>query len=243
MRVIITAATVAEWMPSFLELDPLYSGESQRLKVQFHQSGVGMLASAVSITRMVYEDKPDLIIQAGIAGCFDTNQALGNVVVIADELVGDMGVQEEGKWKDLFDLKLEKSNYHPYEKRKLPNPWLNTYNLMKLQEVSGITVNEITTEPERIRQLYKKYNPTTEAWKALPCTMYAAKPRFLLSRSGPSPTISASGINPTGVSNPPSKTSTKPSLNTSTNSTNSNNHSIILSSYHLFTHPLIHSFQ
>lgn len=163
MRVIITAATVAEWMPSFLELDSLYSGESQRLKVQFHQSGVGMLASAVSITRMVYEDKPDLIIQAGIAGCFDTNQPLGNVVVIADELVGDMGVQEEGKWKDLFDLKLEKSNYHPYEKRKLPNPWLNTYNLLKLQEVSGITVNEITTEPERIRQLYKKYNPTTES--------------------------------------------------------------------------------
>ncbi|HEY1019417.1 MAG TPA: futalosine hydrolase [Sediminibacterium sp.] len=163
MRVIITAATVAEWMPSFLELDPLYSGESQRLKVQFHQSGVGMLASAVSITRMVYEDKPDLIIQAGIAGCFDINQPLGNVVVIADELVGDMGVQEEGKWKDLFDLKLEKSNYPPYEKRKLPNPWLNSYNLLKLQEVSGITVNEITTEPERIRQLYKKYNPTTES--------------------------------------------------------------------------------
>jgi futalosine hydrolase len=71
MRVIITAATVAEWMPSFLEMDKLYTGESQRLKVQFHQSGVGMLASAVSLTRMILEDKPDLVIQAGIAGCFD----------------------------------------------------------------------------------------------------------------------------------------------------------------------------
>jgi len=163
MRVIITAATVAEWMPGFLGLPPVYAGGSQRLKVHFHQSGVGMLASAVSLTKMVLEDKPDLIIQVGIAGCFDHSQPLGKVVVIADESVADMGVQEDGKWKDIFDLKLEKSSYHPFEKRKLPNPWLTTYNLLKLPEVSAITVNEITTNPERMQQLVKKYSPLPES--------------------------------------------------------------------------------
>ncbi len=163
MRVIITAATVAEWMPSFLEMDHLYTGESQRLKVQFHQSGVGMLASAVSITRMAIEDKPDLIIQAGIAGCFDKSMALGKVVVVSEEALADTGVEEEGKWKDLFDLKLEKSSYHPFEKRKLPNPWLSKFNLLKLPEVSGITVNQITTHAERIQQLQKKYMPVLES--------------------------------------------------------------------------------
>ncbi|MDE3254169.1 MAG: futalosine hydrolase, partial [Bacteroidota bacterium] len=128
-----------------------------------HQSGVGMLASAVSLTRMVLEDKPDLVIQAGIAGCFDPAIPLGKVVVIREENLADMGVEEEGKWKDLFDLKLEKSSYHPFDKRKLPNPWLTQYNLLKLPAVPAITINEISTRPERIQQWIKKYAPVTES--------------------------------------------------------------------------------
>ncbi len=163
MRVIVTAATVGEWMPGFLNINHLYTGESQRLKVRFHQSGVGMLASAVSLTRLVSEEKPDLIIQTGIAGTFQPKMVLGKVVLVKEEILGDMGVEEDGKWKDLFDLKLEKSSYHPFEKRKLPNPWLSTYNLLKLPELSAITVNEITTNPKRIEQLRKKYSPDLES--------------------------------------------------------------------------------
>jgi futalosine hydrolase len=162
MRVIITAATVAEWMPSFLEMNNLYTNESQRLRIRFHQGGVGMLASTASLTRVVWEEKPDLLIQAGIAGCFDTSLPLGKVVIVNEESLGDMGVEEDGKWKDIFDLKLEKSSYHPFERRKLPNPWLSQYNLLKLPEVSGITINEISTNKERIQQLIKKYNPVVE---------------------------------------------------------------------------------
>lgn len=163
MRIIITAATTAEWMPAFVGIKGLYTGEGERLKVRFHQSGVGLLASAVSLTRLVTEEKPDLIIQVGIAGCFDTKMTLGKVLVINDEILGDMGVEEDGKWKDLFDLKLEKSGYPPFEKRKLPNPWLQRYNLLKLPEVTAVTVNQISTNPERIQQLAKKYQPTTES--------------------------------------------------------------------------------
>jgi len=163
MRVIITAATVAEWMPSFLNINALYTGESQRLKLQYHQSGIGMLATSYAITKLAIEDKPDLIIQVGIAGTFDMALPLGSVVVINEETIGDLGVEEEGKWKDLFDLKLEKSSYHPFEKRKLPNQWLHQYNLLGLKEVSGITVNEITTNQDRIQKLAKKFNPVIES--------------------------------------------------------------------------------
>ena len=163
MRVIITAATVAEWMPSFLNINALYTGESQRLKLQFHQSGIGMLAAGFALTKMAIEDKPDLIIQVGIAGTFDEQIPLGTVVVVNEETIGDLGVEEEGKWKDLFDLKLEKSSYHPFEKRKLPNQWLKKYKLLALKEVSGLTVNEISTNEERIQKLIKKYNPGIES--------------------------------------------------------------------------------
>lgn len=163
MRVIITAATVAEWMPSFLNINALYTGESQRLKLQYHQSGIGMLAASYALTKLAIEDKPDLIIQVGIAGTFDLALPLGSVVVINEETIGDLGVEEEGKWKDLFDLKLEKSSYHPFEKRKLPNQWLHQYNLLGLLEVSGVTVNEITTNQDRIQKLAKKFNPVIES--------------------------------------------------------------------------------
>jgi len=163
MKVVITAATVGEWMPAFASINNLYTEKSSRLKVQFYQSGVGMLASSVALTRLAIEDKPDLIIQIGIAGSFKQSTQLGKVVVINEEILGDTGVEENGVWKDIFDLKLEKSNYHPFEKRKLPNPWLKKFNLLKLPELNAITVNQISTDEKRIKQLQKKYKPDVES--------------------------------------------------------------------------------
>jgi futalosine hydrolase len=163
MRIIVTAATVDEWMPAYLQIDPLFTSESKRMKVTFHQSGVGMLATAVSLTKMITEEKPDLIIQIGIAGCFDEKMILGKVVCINEESLGDLGVQEDGKWKDIFDLKLEKSTYPPFEKRKLPNQWMKDYNVLKLPEVAAVTINQITTSPDHKLQLIKKYEAVIES--------------------------------------------------------------------------------
>jgi futalosine hydrolase len=163
MRVFITAATVGEWMPCFLNIDKLYTEKSKRLKIYFHQSGVGMMATLFSLTKLIMEEKPDLILQVGIAGCFDTSIELGRIVVVNKEIDGNSGVEENGKWRDLFDLKLEKANYPPYEKKTLPNPHIDKLNLLKLKTVTGITVNEITTRKERIKQLVKKYEPVTES--------------------------------------------------------------------------------
>lgn len=154
---------IDEWMPCFLNVDSLYTGDSSRFKIIFHQTGVGILAATVALMRLVQDERPDLIIQAGIAGCFDTKIPLGKVVVITEDVVGDMGVMEEGKWKDIFDLKLEKPGYHPYHKRKLPNQYLEKFNLLHLPEVAAITVNEISTDEKRIEQLIKKYNPVIES--------------------------------------------------------------------------------
>ncbi len=163
MKVVVTAATTGEWMPALLNIPDLYTSNSHRFKVLFHQSGVGMLASAVNLTCLAINDKPDFIIQMGIAGAFDKKINLGKVVAVKHEMLGDMGVIEENKWKDIFDLKLEKSSYHPFEKRKLTNQFLEKFNLLKLAEVNAVTVNEITTHPDRINQLIKKYEPSIES--------------------------------------------------------------------------------
>ena len=163
MRVFITAATVGEWMPCFSKIDKLYTEKSKRFKVYFHQSGVGMMATSFSLTKLILEEKPDLLLQIGLAGCFNSSISLGKVVVVEKDHAGDLGVEENGKWKDLFNLKLEKANYHPYEKSALPNQHVKKFNLLNLKTVTGITVNEVTTRKERIKQLLKKYEPVTES--------------------------------------------------------------------------------
>jgi len=80
MRVIITAATNGEWMPSFQKINPAYVGNNKRFSVGFHESGIGMLASSVSLMKMFTQETPSLIIQIGIAGSFDKKVPLGKVL-------------------------------------------------------------------------------------------------------------------------------------------------------------------
>ena len=163
MRVIITAATNGEWMPSFQKINPAYAGTNKRFSVGFHESGIGLLASSVSLMKMFVQETPSLIIQVGIAGCFDKKIPLGKVFAVKDDFAGDIGVMENKVWKDLFDLKLDKPNDAPYEKKSLPNPWLSQYNLLKLPTKKGVTVNTITTDKNKIDLYSGRYKATLES--------------------------------------------------------------------------------
>jgi len=163
MRVIITAATNGEWMPSFQKINPAYAGTNKRFSVGFHESGVGLLASSVSLMKMFVQETPSLIIQVGIAGCFDKKIPLGKVFAVKDDFAGDIGVMENKVWKDLFDLKLDKANDAPYEKKSLPNPWLSQYNLLKLPTKNGVTVNTISTDKNKIDLYSGRYKATLES--------------------------------------------------------------------------------
>lgn len=163
MKIVISAATKGELMPTSVGINPLYINDHTHFNVLFQESGVGMLTTAFSLTKMALEQKPDLIIQMGIAGTFNPLQSLGEIVVVNEEVLGDMGVQEDNKWKDIFDLQLTESDSHPFEKKMLGNPHLLTFNLLKLPEVRAVTVNEISTDLLSIHQLIKKYNPVIES--------------------------------------------------------------------------------
>jgi len=162
MHVVITSATQFETMQASQQLNAAYTQAGAHITVSFHQSGVGMLASAVSLTQLVLQ-KPSLIIQAGIAGCFDETAALGKVYAIGEEMLADTGVEESGEWKDLFDLNLTQPNNAPFTNKVLPNPWLQQHNLPGLPVVNSVTINEITTSPKRRRQIIEKYNPFIES--------------------------------------------------------------------------------
>lgn len=163
MKVVITSATEKETIQIKQSLNPLFARENESLQVSFHESGVGILSSCFSIAKLIFQQKPDLVIQAGIAGTFDNNQPLGKVVAVKDEILADLGVEENGVFKDLFDLNLQQENVFPFTGRKLANPFLAALNYLQLEEISGITINEITTQPARIEALKTKYHPVIES--------------------------------------------------------------------------------
>ena len=99
MNITIAAATKFEIREQLLQ--------SAAHTIRFLYTGVGMLARAECLTQHVLQQKPDLVIQAGITGCLDKNVMLGDVVAVNKEYLGDTGVWETGEWKDVFDMRLQ----------------------------------------------------------------------------------------------------------------------------------------
>ncbi|MCW3081307.1 futalosine hydrolase [Segetibacter sp.] len=163
MKVVITSATENEIDQIKRTVNVISIREKTGIQIHFHICGVGLLSSCFSISKLIFEQKPNLIIQAGIAGTFDNHIGTGNVVAVKDEVLGDVGVEEDGAFKDLFDLNLQSENLFPFTERKLHNRFLGGLNFSKLQEVTAITINEITTRPTRIEALKLKYQPIIES--------------------------------------------------------------------------------
>jgi futalosine hydrolase len=156
MQVTIAAATRLE-----LKEDTIQQINKHDIDILY--TGVGLLSSAVNLTQYALQHKPRLIIQAGIAGSLDTSLSLGDVVVVKRECLGDTGVQERGEWKDVFDMGFQQADELPFTNKYIINEWLSTYNMLQLPEVTGITINQITTHTDTIQMLQAKYGAQVES--------------------------------------------------------------------------------
>lgn len=163
MRIVICAATAAEIEPLMAHSHNLLPEKPENLNLFYVIHGVGLLSAAVSLTGICLQMKPDLIVQAGIAGSFDQQYPIGSAVLVKDEQLGDMGVYEANGWKDLFDSGLKKESSDAYTHRKLVNRRINDFALLKLPAVSAVTVNQISTGINHIDMLRRKYQVQIES--------------------------------------------------------------------------------
>lgn len=161
MQLLICAATE-------MELAALQATVANRMlrphqSIRFMITGVGMGPSVYSLTRQLVTHKPDLVIQAGVAGTLDATLLPGETVVVQTDTFGDVGVEEKKAFRSVFDLGLTDPNSFPWSEGFLPNPNAKWLALPGLQLVRGITVNEISTNPERIRQYRLHWGAQTES--------------------------------------------------------------------------------
>jgi futalosine hydrolase len=161
MNCLVVAATAIEITP-FLEQYRKESIWAEDLEIDILITGIGLTATTYSLTRQLRMKKPDLVIQAGVGGCFDANIPLGSVVAIKQEAIADQSVIELGKLKTLFDLQLVPQNQYPFTKGWLVNK-SEALKKVKLKKVTGISVNEITTSKQKVKFYKEHFNPVIES--------------------------------------------------------------------------------
>jgi futalosine hydrolase len=146
MSILLCAATEGELKPtlSFLQEKNLQD------RVEVLITGVGLTAATYSLTKRLANGRPSLAVQAGVAGALNLELGLAEVVWVRSEVIGDEGVQENGRFHSLFGLKLAQADTPPYAAGRLVNKTVETYKGIGLRVVDGVTVNQVSTDEEQI---------------------------------------------------------------------------------------------
>lgn len=160
MKIGIVAATEFEIGPVIEFIHHLPAGSLHEFTVII--TGVGMLSATYRLTEQLRHGSFDLLLQAGIGGSFSEKFPLASVALIQEEVVGDLGVQEDG-FHDIFDMGFARTGEFPFTGKALVNPYINDWNTLQLPVANGVTVNEITTQPARINTLRQKYGSGIES--------------------------------------------------------------------------------
>lgn len=179
MQLLICASTEFEIKPTIE-----FIREEDIQNVEILITGVGMMATTYSLTKAILNRRPDFILQAGVGGCLNEKLPLSKIVLIENENIGDLGVDENGTFKALFDLKLLDENSFPWMNRKLSNN-VEVLKSTGLTIVDGVTVNEISTNKERIAYYKNQLNASVESMEgaALHFVALQEKIPFLQMRS------------------------------------------------------------
>lgn len=146
MNILLTAATAMEIMPFVSELTPVsaygYRHKSHQWRLLI--TGAGMMATTYSLTKVLQKEPFDLVIQAGICGSFDRQLALGTVVFVTTEQLGDFGAEDHYKLLDIFELQLLARDTPPFTAGKLPSLLPEAiYSKIQLPEATGLTVQQV----------------------------------------------------------------------------------------------------
>ena len=157
-NILVVAATAKEINP-FIELTRTGGINNADILI----SGIGLTASTYHLAKQLALKKYDLVIQAGVAGCFDLNIPLGSVLALKQDAIADQSVIELQRLKTLFDLKLMPEDQYPYKKGWLTNPNKDVLKKTRLEIVKGISVNQISTSKQMIKFYRESFDPVTES--------------------------------------------------------------------------------
>ena len=170
MRYLIVAATQLEIRPALQFFQNHFKSPGQFQfknggnQYDFLITGVGGVFTAYQLGNLLSKSNYDLLINTGIAGAFDRQLELGQVVEITEEQFADLGAEDQdGSFLDAFQLNLLEDQY-PFQQQKLVNP--SPLFWKDIQPVKGISVNRVTGSQASIRKMINRYAPQVESMES-----------------------------------------------------------------------------
>ena len=151
MQILLIAATEKEIEP-FTATNPA---------VDFLITGVGVPKTLYHLQKRLHQIEYDFIIQAGIAGSFNTDIKLAQTVIVRQDCFADLGIEEKENYTPVFKTEFADKDGFPFENGWLIN--LNDYLLTtNLQTVKAITVNKVSDSELQKQQFVKAFNADIE---------------------------------------------------------------------------------
>jgi futalosine hydrolase len=113
-------------------------------------TGVGMVSTAIELSKKLMENYYDLVINVGIAGSFNRSFQIGQLVEVVQDTFSEIGAQDGNQFLNPSEIGLEVDNVF--------------YNEAKtsFDSVNAITVNTIHGNDSSIVRVMYRLNPQIE---------------------------------------------------------------------------------
>lgn len=162
MQILIVAATQQEVQPLITHfcLQEQVKGHyyfSEKINVLL--TGVGMVATTYALTKHLAKNNYDLVINAGIAGAFDSSIALGSAVQITSDCFAELGAEDGEEFLSIFNMGFVGTDDFPFTHGKLHASYL----FKDIPTVDSITVNKVHGNVASIHTTLQRLTPQTES--------------------------------------------------------------------------------
>jgi len=135
-----------------------------KLEITLLVTGVGSVSTAWNLDHWLsLNEKPDLAINAGIAGSYRDEYRIGDVVLPVSDCFADSGIEDGENFLTLFEAGLVNADEFPFSDGNIYADTRYSVRLKRIvKPVKAITVNTATGSEVTRNKLLKKFNPDIE---------------------------------------------------------------------------------
>jgi futalosine hydrolase len=139
----------------------IVSATAQEVQTDFPHlvTGVGMVATAIGVTKELAQKDYDLVVNVGVAGSFNRSLQIGQVVEVVKDQLSEVGAQDGLQFLTPKEMALPVLT----EVEGLPQTHLTA--------VSGITVNMVHGDDMAIQKIVHRLNPHVESMEGAACML------------------------------------------------------------------------
>jgi len=136
--------------------------ESEIIKEKFNDcdvivTGIGMVNTTFSLTKILSEKGYDLVINMGVAGSFSNEIRIGDVVEVIEDVLSEIGFENGNSFSEFTNFRVENS--------------LKVDEKTNLKKAKGITVNTVHGNKKTIAEIVSRLSPDVESMEGAACFM------------------------------------------------------------------------